>query len=74
MNAFFLLLITILALGTALVLAIRLVRLRLELWANRRALAILENVERKPARQGRSVPGQWILFALFVFLLWRLLA
>ena len=69
-----LLMTCIVALGLALVLAIWLVRLRMELWANRRALAILEKAERKSAKQERSRMPEWLLLSLFLLVLWQLLS
>lgn len=74
MESFLFLMISVLASGAALVLAIRLVRLRMELWANRRALAVLEKVESKPARRERSLWPVWVLLGLVVLVLWQVLA
>ena len=69
-----LLMICVIALGLALVLAIWLIRLRMELWANRRAPAILEKTERKPTKQERSRMPEWLLLSLFLLVLWQLLS
>ena len=70
-----LLLITcIIALGLALVLAIWLVRLRLELWANRRALAVLERAERFPERRKQSRMPDLLLLGVLLLVLYQILA
>jgi hypothetical protein len=69
-----LLMICVLALGLALLLAIWLIRLRMELWANRRALAILERAERFPERRKRSRMPDMLLLTVLLLVLYQILA
>ena len=74
MEPFLLLTICIVTLGLTLVLAISLVRLRLELWANRRALAVLERAERFPERRKRSRMPDLLLLGVLLLVLYQILA
>ena len=69
-----LLMICMITLGLALVLAIWLIRLRLELWANRRALAVLERAERFPERRKRSRMPDLLLLGVLLLVLYQILA
>ena len=74
MEPFLLLTICIIMLGLALVLAIWLVRLRMELWANRRALAVLERAERFPEKRKRSRMPDLLLLGVLLLVLYQILA
>jgi hypothetical protein len=69
-----LLMICVIALGLALLLAIWLIRLRMELWANRRALAVLERAERFPEKRKRSRMPDLLLLGVLLLVLYQILA
>jgi hypothetical protein len=66
--------ICVIALGLALLLAIWLIRLRMELWANRRALAVLERAERFPERRKRSRMPDLLLLGVLLLVLYQIIA
>ena len=68
-----LLMICMITLGLALVLAVWLVRLRLELWASRRALTVLERAERFPERRKRSRTPDLLLLGVLLLVLYQIL-
>ena len=67
-------LISVIAVAVTLALTALLVRLRMELWANRRALAILERAERFPEKRKRSRMPDLLLLGVFLLVLYQILA
>jgi hypothetical protein len=55
-------------------LTVLLIRLRLELWANRRALAVLERAERFPERRKRCRMADLLLLDVLLLVLYQILA
>lgn len=65
------LVLCILAAFVALIwLSATLVRLRLELWANRRVIAALEQVGLRPEKKAKSTGVFLLYWSLFVLILW----
>ena len=67
-------LISVIAVALALALTVLLIRLRMELWANRRALAVLERAERFPEKRKRSRIPDLLLLGLLLLVLYQILA
>ena len=67
-------LISVIAVAVTLALTALLVRLRMELWANRRALAILERAERFPEKRKRSRMPDLLLLGVLLLVLYQILA
>ena len=66
-------LISVIAVALALALIVVLIRLRLELWANRRALTVLERAERFPERRKRSRTPDLLLLGVLLLVLYQIL-
>lgn len=67
-------LISVIAVVLAVALTVLLIRLRLELWANRRALAVLERAERFSERRKRSRMPDLLLLGVLLLVLYQILA
>lgn len=55
-------------------LTILLIRLRLELWANRRVIAALEQIGVRPEKKAKAQGQELVYWTLFLLVLWLILS